>query len=251
MKSFVDQCLAVVASSTTSLGKSLHPCFRHCNLPTAYPRTMTENFRSALGNEYFERLFNAKDSKELTAVYDEWATKYNKDLQEQEYVAPTLAAQAVQTYGRIDGVIFDAGCGTGLSGIALAQAGAKAIDGVDLSQGMLDIARETGVYRNLEVADLSTRLTQKDNAYEVITCVGTLTHGHVGPDPALSEFVRIVQKGGIVVATVLDDVWSTEGYKQEVDRLKEEGKVEVLSVEKSQYRAKAAVQARMVVLKKR
>ena len=80
------------------------------------------------------------------------------------------------------------------------QAGAKTIDGVDLSPGMLKIAEKAGIYRHLATADLSKKISDRgDASYDVVTCVGTLTHGHVGPVPALEEFARITRKDGVIV----------------------------------------------------
>jgi len=51
-----------------------------------------------------------------------------------------------------------------------------------------------------------------------------------------------------VVATVLDDIWETAGFRAEVDRLAEAGTVELTEAEVSPYRAGAGVDARMLVL---
>ena len=65
------------------------------------------------------------------------------------------------------------------------------------------------------------------DSYDVVVCVGTLTHGHVGP-AAFGEFVRLARPGGTIVATVLDDIWDSGGYRAEVDRLAQMAMVEVL-----------------------
>lgn len=84
-----------------------------------------------------------------------------------------------------------------------------------------------------------------------MTCVGTLTHGHVDPSPALEEFIRITKPGGLIVATIIDDIWATHGYEAEVKRLHDTGLAEVLSTESKAYRQKAGVYAKILVLRKR
>ncbi|KAF7187671.1 Methyltransferase-like protein 27 [Pseudocercospora fuligena] len=206
-------------------------------------------------NPFLTRAYNVESPEDCRALYEEWAEKFNDDVlgEAQGYVAPQLVAQAVlAANGRLDGEILDCGCGTGLAGLALFQAGAKTIDGNDISPKMLEIARKTTVYRELVPVDLSKPITEKDDAsYDVVTCVGTLTHGHVGPDPALKEFIRVTKKGGIVVATILDDIWKSHGYEAEVERLKEARKVDVVSTESQDYRKAAGVKARIVVLRKK
>lgn len=201
------------------------------------------------------RAYGLTNVDETKTLYDDWAATYDKEMakEDQDYVGPALAAAHVlQNLGtksiepNIE--VLDAGCGTGLAGIALAQLGAKKLDGVDLSPGMLDIARKTGAYRHLDTADLSTHLVHKDNQYDVVCCVGTLTQGHVGP-VALDEFVRIVRPGGLIVATVLGAIYEPQGYAAKIESLVNQGKAKLVSAELEDYRRTAGVRARMVVIK--
>ena len=54
--------------------------------------------------------------------------------------------------------VLDAGVGTGIVGELLAIVGYAAIDGIDISQGMLDKAAEKGLYADLRVADMTQPL---------------------------------------------------------------------------------------------
>lgn len=200
------------------------------------------------------KAYALKDVSQTKTLYDEWAATYDKEMakEDQDYVGPVLAAAHVLKHlgtKQIDPSLelLDAGCGTGLAGIALAQLGAKKVDGVDLSPGMLEIARKAGVYRNLDTADLSTRLVHSDNQYDVVCCVGTLTQGHVGP-VALDEFVRIVKPGGYIVSTVLGSIYESGGYQDKIEDLVNQGKAKLISAEMEDYRRKANVRARMVVI---
>lgn len=197
-------------------------------------------------------LNNVDDTRTL---YDDWAANYDADLAkaDQDYVGPAVAAAHVLQYLGVpqigpDVELLDAGCGTGLVGAQLALAGAKKVDGVDLSPGMLDVARKTGAYRSLDTADLSTQLSHKDNSYDVVACIGTLTQGHVGP-VALDEFARITKPGGLIVATVLGYIYESGGYQDKIEDLVNKGHVQLLSADMVDYRRGAGVQARMIVLK--
>jgi len=203
-----------------------------------------------VNNEIFDRIYNLKGLDDCRSTYDEWATNYDKDVSGEDYVGPALAAQAVLNTlkGNINGTVFDAGCGTGLVGVALKKLGAKDIDGADLSEGMIRVAEQTGAYRHLTTVDLSKAIDKPDDTYEVVTCVGTLTQAHVGPDPALKEFVRISKKGGVVVATILDNIWVPGGYEAEVQRLANGKQIEVVSTDLQGYRSN--LKARMIILRK-
>lgn len=187
-------------------------------------------------------------------IYDKWAAIYNAEVSDeaQSYVAPELVAQVAlkSANNPSQNVILDAGCGTGLVGQALRLAGAKAIDGLDLSSAMLTVAKQTGAYRGLAQADLTRRIEKADETYDIVTCVGTFTLGHVGLDPALRELVRVTRRNGIVVATVLDEIWVSGGFRGEVERLKAEKLVRVLSEEVIDYVKGHGDKVVLVVLEK-
>jgi predicted TPR repeat methyltransferase len=199
------------------------------------------------------------------ALYGEWATSYNKDVSDvsQVYVAPRLVAQIALRFlenGDESGPvsILDAGCGTGLVGQSLSVLSKDTsrgllptieIDGADLSASMLKVARATGVYRTLTIVDLTQPIDQPDDNYDIVTCCGTFTHGHVGPDPALRELVRLVNPGGHVVATIVHDIWES-GFSLEVARIEMDGLAHIVSAEIEDYRRGAGDKAVFLVLRK-
>lgn len=204
-------------------------------------------------NSHLAGARNALSKEACMKLYDEWAASYNNDLADasQNYVAPILTAQAaMKINNNVKATVLDAGCGTGLVGEALAKGGAMVIDGADLSPPMLDIAKDTGVYRDLLLADLTQPIERPDESYDIITCCGTFTRGHVGPDPALREFVRLIKPGGIIVATILNEIWLSGGYKAEVGKLEAEGLARVVSAEVKDYRKGAGDKATFLVLQK-
>lgn len=210
---------------------------------------MSEHSTPTGDNPYLARAYGLQGPADARALYDEWAKDYDRDLADasQDYVAPGVAADTVAHVAGTDVTVLDAGCGTGLAGVALHERGVAVIDGVDVSPGMLEQARATGAYRSLEPVDLTRPIPVAADVYDVVVCVGTLTHGHVGPE-ALAEFVRVTRPGGHVVATVLADVWEPGGFRAEVDRLTGAGAAELVSADVTPYRAGAGVEARMLVL---
>ena len=199
-----------------------------------------------------DRVFKLTSVADAKNVYDEWAEDYDREMiEEQNYVAPQIASEdivrPISPRSIADVKILDAGCGTGLVGSSLAKQGAKHIDGIDLSPGMMDVARRTGAYGSLSQADLSQRLDQPSDLYDIIVCVGTMTQGHVGPE-AFDEFVRIVKPGGFIISTVRETFWEKNGYKDKVKDLSSEGKVKLVSDNLEKYRQRVGVSAIMVVL---
>jgi len=188
---------------------------------------------------FLNRVFAAKSQEESRQLYDQWAESYNADMNKYSFTAHVFVAEAVAKYLSTvhpsDAQIVDAGCGSGLVGLHLKKLGFQVIDGLDLSKGMLKVADKTRAYHNLQLADLTKKLDVMDNTYDALTCSGTFTHGHLGPEPLL-EFVRVIKSGGIVAATVLESFWAEMNFEKVVNELVENDLVEVLEKDVHNYR---------------
>ena len=70
------------------------------------------------------------------------------------------------------------------------------VDALDISQEMLNKAKDRNVYKALICAPLSAEPVAEINtgAYDATLCVGTITVGHAKP-PALEELLRHVKPG--------------------------------------------------------
>lgn len=195
------------------------------------------------------RVFTDKAPAEVEALYDEWAETYEADTAEvMGYTGPDVAADRIaELVDDCRTPVLDAGCGTGLVGVALRRHGFSVLDGYDISGGMLAKASGTGAYRTLAKADLTGRLPADDATYGVVVCVGTLTEGHVGPE-ALAELARVTRPGGLVVATIVEHIWESLGYAATVDALATQGVAALLEAESHPIRVKQDVRCRLAVL---
>lgn len=215
--------------------------------------------------EFLSKVYSSTSTDQTQELYDQWASNYDRDLTEEGYASPSVAVQAVVkhldrtklTLTRLNGKleVLDAGCGTGLVGVHLRATGVDTldlrIDGVDLSEGMLAIAARTSAYTKLKIADLSKPLPYEEESYDVITCVGTLTKGHVKAN-VLKEFIRIVKRGwGLVAVTILDEIWETGGYKAVVMNEERFGRVEIMSDELFNVWKEDKQSGRMIVLRRK
>ena len=84
--------------------------------------------------------------------------------------------------------------------------GYTAVEALDISTGMLDVARAKGAYQQLHCLALGSDLPFADGYFAAIISTGVFTTGHVGAE-ALDELVRICRPGGAIVLTVKDTVW--------------------------------------------
>jgi predicted TPR repeat methyltransferase len=140
----------------------------------------------------------------VRALFDQYAPKFESALiDDLGYRAPALlfkavvAARAAARKPAFFKRALDLGCGTGLA----ARAFAKEVDefiGIDLSPGMVERARLTGLYARLEVADMVQGLKSKPDAgADLVLAADAMVYL---PDlaPVLQEITRVLVTGGLL-----------------------------------------------------
>lgn len=155
-------------------------------------------------------VYDAKAPDEVAALYDGWAEAYDADMARAGYRHPAIGLALLARHApRGAGPVLDAGCGTGLLGDWLGILGFAPVEGLDLSEGMLAVARRKGAYAALHRLALGTALPFPDGHYAAVISTGVFTTGHVGAE-GLPELVRIVRPGGAIVLTVKTTLWDAE-----------------------------------------
>ena len=141
--------------------------------------------------------------------------------QESRYFGHLLVAQALQDHvDRATLDILDIGCGTGLVG-ALVRPLARTLDGVDLSAGMLEKAREKSIYDRLEQADIVSFLSAHKDSYDAILGAAILIHfGDLGP--ILQVAAQSLRANGLFIFTLFPN-GSSDFAVAASDRLAQSG----------------------------
>ncbi len=101
--------------------------------------------------------------------------------------------------------VLDVGTGTGLVLRALRERDPSlSLTGIDLSNGMLEVAREALPDAVLVQGD-ATALMFGDGEFDLVTCVTSL---HLFPDAraAIAEWVRVLRSGGRAVTATFGDI---------------------------------------------
>ena len=139
----------------------------------------------------------------VTGMFDSFARRFDAKRADLSYQAPALvAAEVARRMGApakaLD--VLDGGCGTGLCGPLLAPF-ARALTGVDLSEGMLRKAVERRLYDHLIQGELVAFLVSQPAAYDLVASADTLCYfGDLVPFAVAAR--NAVRPGGSVVFTV-------------------------------------------------
>jgi len=144
----------------------------------------------------------------VRALFDQYAPKFETALVDDlGYRGPALlfkavlAARAAVRKPAFFRRAIDLGCGTGLA----ASAFAKEVDhftGIDLSPRMIERARATGLYAELEVADMLEGLRGRPDACAELVLAADAMVYVADLAPLLREAKRVLTAGGLVAFTV-------------------------------------------------
>lgn len=197
-------------------------------------------------DDVLARVYAAKSPDEIAAAYADWAASYDRDTIKDGYHLPfTIAAWVARHVPPGAGPLLDAGCGSGLSGPVLAALGYGAVEGLDLSDEMLALARSRGSYARLVQAELGTPLPWADGHFAAFLSTGVFTAGHA-PASALDELVRVTRPGGFAVFTVRDTVLDVGGFHDKFAELETSGRWRPIE-ESPPYRAFAIAEPEVLV----
>lgn len=121
---------------------------------------------------------HAQTTPEYAAnLFNNYALYYDKHMQEQlhysipKFVARTLYDLQLPT----DNKTLDLGCGTGLTGVVLSEFSSELI-GVDVSEKMLAVARNRGIYSQLVCEELGAFLHQDKRQFNLIVAADVLPY---------------------------------------------------------------------------
>jgi predicted TPR repeat methyltransferase len=108
-------------------------------------------------------------------TFDSFATSFEAKLQSLAYRAPDLVVATLADAGLPTEGGLDIGCGTGLCGPLLRPYASRLV-GVDLSAGMLGLARRKDVYTDLQQCELTEFLRARHEAFDVMVSADTLVY---------------------------------------------------------------------------
>ena len=143
----------------------------------------------------------------VKALFDQYAPRFDAALLDDlGYRGPALLFKAVLSVcaaARKPAFFrraIDLGCGTGLAASAFAK-GVDHFTGIDLSPRMIERSRATGIYAELEVADMLQGLRHRlDGSAELILAADAMVYV-ADLAPLLTEATRVLAAGGLFAFT--------------------------------------------------
>jgi SAM-dependent methyltransferase len=176
-------------------------------------------------SSYLGRVYSAKNNQELQEGYDDWGPVYDATTHDESlgYVGPQTLIGYVLEYVPKDAMILDAGAGTGQMGQFLLKAGYQNLVAMDLTKGMLEIARKKNIYRELHQMVLGESLDFATDSFDAVVSCAVFTVGHA-PASAFDELVRITKPGGYLAISINLVVYEDNGFRAKQEALESTGK---------------------------
>ncbi len=191
----------------SNLGKALYEMFYHTDKKEAQKiaKNWLENFpdnadASFMGAAILGLNPAQQNADFVRGTFDDFADTFDEKLAELEYQAPQLLQSALLRHINTLGIVLDAGCGTGLVA-PLVHKYCATITGVDLSQSMLDLAKERNLYNALHTGDLLDYLSSNTNIYNTIIASDVLCYfGEL--NTVFSRFFTTLKTEGIIALSL-------------------------------------------------
>ena len=174
-------------------------------------------------NDRVRWVYSSQNEQELEERYDQWAEEYDADLESDfGWISPQRTSEFLAKHVAKEGSILDAGAGTGLVGECLHEMGYRNMTAMDLSLGMLEVARRKNIYQALDQMTMGETLNYGTDQFDASVIVGVFTQGHA-PASSIDELVRVVKSGGHIVFSLRTDTYLENGFKDKMDSLESAG----------------------------
>ena len=198
---------------------------------------------------YLDKIYST-DSTDLRPFYAQWAQSYDQEVGENGYITPLRIAEALARHVKDLSIpILDYGCGTGISGQAFQEAGFLTIDGVDISDEMLEVAAQKKIYRRLEVFAPETGPDVKLGAYNIIAAVGVIGAG-AAPLAVLDQIMALLAPKGLLVFSFNDHTLEDPAYDGRVENYVKQGQAALHLKDYGDHLPKQKINSNIYILEK-
>ncbi|XP_059148629.1 methyltransferase-like protein 27 [Physella acuta] len=185
-------------------------------------------------------------AKGSISAYSEHGAKYEEYMKTLNYQGPKVLAETVVKLlkDNRDAKILDIAAGTGLVAEQLVLRGFRNIDGVDAASGLLQVARNKGIYGKLvcqfvglgEEMPFENDMTDMEivlaDSYDIVAMCGAMAKNHL-PSSGFADIIRVVKPGGYVVNVfgkkAMNAPWHEDGLESCLTKLEKGGRWKEIS----------------------
>lgn len=203
-----------------------------------------------MSDTFLDKAYDTTGVEATRDLYSKWAASYEAEVSQNGYATPGRCGAALAAHMPDKSLpILDFGCGTGLSGLALSMAGFKVIDGMDLTQEMLDKAGEKQLYRKLTISDPNTTFPVQPGDYAAIAAIGVIGAG-AAPVQVFDMLMGALGSGDKLVLSFNDHTLEDPAFEACVTEGAERGAHQVLFEEYGDHLPGINMKSKVYVLEK-
>lgn len=199
-------------------------------------------------DDFLKGAYDLDGAKNVREYYDRWSGSYDSELEAAGYATPARVAEALAAAGA-KGPVLDFGCGTGLSGAALRDAGFDEIDGLDVSSEMLERAAEKGIYRRVIHVSAGAELPVAPGDYGAVAAAGVIGAG-AAPLSVFDAIVETMGDGTHFAFSFNDHTLEDPSFEAAVTAAIEAGKLREISRENGDHLPDLGIKAVVYVLER-
>jgi predicted TPR repeat methyltransferase len=176
-----------------------------------------------------------ENKEKLKEYYKKWSSTYDNDVKSCEYNGPeTITNILTRNFNIYGSTILDVGCGTGLLADYLNKDKYQIlIDGIDISNEMIEIANKRNYYNQISNIDVFDITSPQKTKYDYIISAGMFTHNHVGPN-AIENILNYLESDGVFIFTVRNSFMKKENFQKIIVDLLKNGKMSKCSTIENQ-----------------
>lgn len=198
------------ADATHFLGNALRGLGDHAGALAAWRDALalggdTEALHFAIASLEAEAVPAVAPASYVRALFDDYAERFDVHLvDELGYRTPVLIGAALDRLALPAGLAtLDLGCGTGLCGPVLRQR-SRTLVGVDLSEKMLEKARQRGDYDMLDCAEIGAWLAARSATFDLVVAADVLVYfGDLAP--LMGQVARVLRPQGWFACSIEHD----------------------------------------------
>lgn len=194
------------------------------------------------------QLWTPRSVEETIEVYADWAETYDAEVQGRGYHTPSRLCAALAQFSDPSDLILDFGCGTGISGAALLEAGFKRIHGTDVTAEMLTKATESGLYEKTWLSD-PAEMSFGKGAYSVIVAVGVVSLGAAPPE-TLAALTAKLDTNGILAFSYNEPTLQDDNYINALGDEVASGRMEVIFRENGPHLEDVGMNSDVILLRR-